>query len=50
MTDILAHIRHKADGRSVHRRHFVKRDGRDLFLYGYQPHTLEALPEDLLSL
>lgn len=46
MTDIMAHIRHKVDGRTVHRRHFVKRDGRDIFLYGYQPHTLKALPED----
>lgn len=30
---------------SVHKRHFKKQDGRDLWLYGYTPHTLEALPE-----
>ncbi len=46
MTDLLAQIRHKTEGRRVHRRHFVKRDGRDLFLYGYKPHTLEPQAED----
>jgi len=46
MTDTLAHIRHKTEGRTVHRRHFVKRDGRDLFLYGYEPHSLTPLHED----
>lgn len=46
MTDILAQIRQQTDCRKVHRRHFVKRDGRDLYLYGYKPHTLKPLSED----
>ncbi len=33
-------------GRSVYRRDYRKRDGRDLFLYGYAPHELPALAED----
>jgi len=46
MTNTLTHIQHKAEGRTIHRRHFVKRDGRDLFLYGYKVHTSDPLPED----
>lgn len=34
-----------AGAETIHRRHFVKKDGRDLFLYGYQPHTLPSLDE-----
>ena len=33
-------------GNSVFRRHYAKRDGRDLFLYGYKPHTLLSLDEE----
>jgi UDPglucose--hexose-1-phosphate uridylyltransferase len=29
----------RIDGKTVYRRHFVKADGRDLFLYGYTPHS-----------
>ena len=36
----------QVSGRSVHRRQFTKRDGRDIFLYGYSPHDLSALPQD----
>ena len=32
-------------GKPVHRRDFVKDDGRHLMLYGYKPHTLEPLPQ-----
>jgi len=46
MTDVLAHIiEEETRHPTVHRRHFVKADGRDLFLYGYKPHDLPALPE-----
>jgi len=34
------------NGAPVYRRHHQKLDGRDLFFYGYKPHTLEPLPED----
>ncbi|WP_371395363.1 galactose-1-phosphate uridylyltransferase [Fretibacter rubidus] len=39
-------LRHKIAGRDVHRRTFTKRDGRDLFLYGYTPHKLSPLGQD----
>jgi len=45
MTDILAHIMEETASPTIHKRHFVKQDGRDLFLYGYAPHTLPPLPE-----
>ncbi len=35
------------NGRPVYRRDYVKRDGRNLHLYGYKPHALEPLPEDI---
>ena len=35
-----------AGDKTIHRRDFVKRDGRELFLYGYKPHSLPSLPED----
>ena len=36
------------NGRAVHRRHTVKTDGRDLFLYGYEAHSGPRVPgEDL---
>jgi len=37
-------------GKPVHRRQFTKRDGRDLFLYGYEPHTEKPLPEEDLDI
>jgi len=33
-------------GQTVHRRHHVKGDGRSLWLYGREAHTLDALPEE----
>ena len=38
------------DGRPVHRRHVRKTDGRDLFLYGYAPHTAPRIPGEDLAL
>ena len=37
---------HSSGDRQFYRRHFIKRDGRDLFLYGYQPHSHTPLNED----
>lgn len=37
---------YKSGRRDIHRRHVIKRDGRDLFLYGYHTHSLDILPED----
>jgi len=48
MTDSIKAPSRRIDGRLVHRRHHVKTDGRDLFLYGYAPHTLPVIEgEDL---
>ena len=46
MTDKSTILRPKINGKSIYRRQFTKLDGRDLFLYGYQPHSLEALAEE----
>ena len=46
MTDKTEVLRQTINGKSVHRRAYRKRDGRDLFLYGYEPHRLPPLPED----
>lgn len=46
MTDLLEHTECNVQGRTIHRRHFIKRDGRELFLYGYLEHTLQPLTED----
>lgn len=46
MTNLLEQLQCNTKGPAVHRRHFVKRDGRDLFLYGYSPHKLTPLSED----
>lgn len=46
MIDTLSTLQPSIEGRSVHRRHFQKRDGRDLFLYGYEQHIETPLPED----
>lgn len=37
MADTFIRLDRDIDGRSVHRRHHIKGDGRDLFLYGYTP-------------
>lgn len=39
-------LQNNIEGRQVHRRAFQKRDGRDLFLYGYEPHTEKPLLQD----
>lgn len=49
MKDTKTVLRRTIAGRSVHRRHHRKSDGRDLFLYGYQPHTTSRLPGDDLQ-
>jgi len=36
----------KVGKKVIHRRHFQKRDGRDLFLYGYKPHIETPLQQD----
>jgi len=44
--DSLSVLKSAVAGKPVHRRHFQKRDGRDLFLYGYKPHEESPLPQD----
>lgn len=47
MTDHAHHILSTGwDSPPIYRRLHEKRDGRDLWLYGYQPHTVAPLPED----
>lgn len=46
MTDTQNILSSVIDGKPVHRRHFQKRDGRDLFLYGYKLHTEVPLTQD----
>lgn len=43
MTDPMTTLSRRVDGRDVHRRHHRKSDGRDLFLFGYEPHTLSRI-------
>lgn len=51
MTDPVLVLDRSVAGNSVHRRHHTKADGRDLFLYGYAPHTSPRTPgEDLQSI
>lgn len=51
MTDPIAVLTRSVSGRPIHRRHHRKSDGRDLFLYGYEPHTCSRIPgEDLQTL
>ncbi len=45
MTDRIITIDANIDAPAIYRRHFRKKDGRDLFLYGYQEHELEALDD-----
>ncbi|MEM9841738.1 MAG: galactose-1-phosphate uridylyltransferase [Pseudomonadota bacterium] len=48
MTDQRCVLDRGVSGRAVHRRHHIKTDGRDLYLYGYEPHIADRLPgEDL---
>ena len=35
----------RANGQPVYKRYFEKNDGRPLYLYGYQPHSAEPLPQ-----
>lgn len=37
-------------GAAIHKRHHLKQDGRDLFLYGYADHTLDRVPGEDLSM
>ncbi|MEL6727863.1 MAG: galactose-1-phosphate uridylyltransferase [Pseudomonadota bacterium] len=46
MTDDMRTLNRRVGDRTVHCRHHVKSDGRDLFLYGYTPHTGQRLPGD----
>lgn len=39
-------LRHKIAGAPVYCRNYIKRDGRELFLYGFKPHELPPLAED----
>lgn len=51
MTDAFSALKRTVSGRQIHRRHHVKTDGRDLFLYGYDEHRLDRVDgEDLQSL
>lgn len=47
-TDPVSTLKRTAAGQDIYRRHHRKTDGRDLFLYGYQPHSLPRISgEDL---
>jgi len=46
VTDTLTILSQTIAGKAVHRRQFTKRDGRDIFLYGYQPHTEQSQPQE----
>ncbi len=46
MIDDLAELKQKAAGKPIYKRRFQKADGRDLFMYGYKPHTEAPLPQD----
>lgn len=51
MPDPLTVLSRRISGREIHRRHHQKTDGRDLFLYGYQPHDLPRIEgEDLQTI
>ncbi len=49
MTDPTIVLNRQASGRDIHRRHHVKSDGRDLFLYGYMPHHAPRVSGDDLQ-
>ncbi len=46
VADRLTILAPKVSGREIHRRQFKKKDGRDIFLYGYEPHAQDPLPQD----
>lgn len=46
MTDAQDILKHGPKSTPVFRRTFIKADGRPLRIYGYQPHTNNALPQD----
>jgi len=46
MTDHIETLVDTPTGKTVYRRTFVKADGRSLRLYGYTPHTENAVPEE----
>jgi len=46
MTGLAQILQAKVGEKPVYRRQYTKADGRDLYLYGYQPHDLAPLPED----
>lgn len=50
MSDTLSTLKRRIDGAKIHRRQHVKSDGRDLFLYGYAPHTLPSVAGEGLSM
>ncbi|MEO0784250.1 MAG: galactose-1-phosphate uridylyltransferase [Pseudomonadota bacterium] len=51
MADQMQTLQRTVGGRDIHRRHHVKTDGRDLFLYGYSPHSGARVEgEDLQTL
>ncbi len=46
MTDTSTLLRQTIQGNPVHRRSFEKKDGRNLFLYGYAPHKEKSLDQE----
>lgn len=46
MIDTLDILKSTIAGKQVHRRHFQKLDGRDLFLYGFESHREKPIKED----
>lgn len=49
MTDTHSLLKRRIGAKDVHRRHHVKADGRDLFLYGYQAHSSPPVQGDPLE-
>lgn len=48
MSDTFSTLSRSIDGRAVYRRHHIKGDGRDLFLYGFEKSVTDRVPgEDL---
>ncbi|MEO0817474.1 MAG: galactose-1-phosphate uridylyltransferase [Pseudomonadota bacterium] len=49
MTDRTRTLERQIGDRQVHRRHHIKTDGRDLFLYGFEQHDSPRIPGDDLQ-
>jgi len=49
MTDQWTQLARTVADKAIHRRHHIKSDGRDLFLYGYQRHQSARIPGDDLQ-